>query len=229
MRQRSSYQTTTDHLPLYRQEKIFGRARPDHRPLDTGAVGRTNRRAAPAAGRCPARSRAAPTRDPRCGFHADSDTHSTHIRTVAPSACRGDMVVVRYADDSVVGFRKQWQAQQFLVQLQERLARFDLSLNAAKTRLIEFGRFAIGKRRRRALGKPETFDFLGFTHCCSTKRNGDFQVLRLTVKKRMRATLLAIRDELQRRRHEPVRVQGQWLNRGGLFQLPRGVGQPAPP
>jgi RNA-directed DNA polymerase len=132
---------------------------------------------------------------------------------------RGDMVVVRYADDSVVGFRKQSQAQQFLAQLQERLARFGLSLNAAKTRLIEFGRFAIGKRRRRGLGKPETFDFLGFTHCCSTKRNGDFQVLRLTVKKRMRATLLAIRDELQRRRHELVRAQGQWLNRvvGGYF------------
>lgn len=112
-----------------------------------------------------------------------------------------------------ISTRRGCKAPQFLERLQERLARFGLSLNAAKTRLIEFGRFAIGKRRRRGLGKPETFDFLGFTHCCSTKRNGDFQVLRLTVKKRMRATLLAIRDELQRRRHEPVRAQGQWLNR----------------
>ncbi|WP_337994107.1 reverse transcriptase domain-containing protein [Pseudomonas shahriarae] len=125
---------------------------------------------------------------------------------------RGDVIVVRYADDSVVGFRTQWQAQQFLVQLQERLARF-VSLNASKTRLIEFGRFAARNRRKRGLGKPETFDFLGFTHCCSPNRSGGFQILRLTVKKRMRATLLAIRDELKRRRHEPVRVVGQWLNR----------------
>ncbi|WP_191622682.1 group II intron reverse transcriptase/maturase [Pseudomonas fluorescens] len=126
---------------------------------------------------------------------------------------RGDVIVVRYADDSVVGFRTQWQAQQFLVQLQERLARFGLSLNASKTRLIEFGRFAARNRRKRGLGKPETFDFLGFTHCCSTNRSGGFQILRLTVKKRMRATLLAIRDELKRRRHEPIRAQGQWLTR----------------
>ncbi|CAI9008924.1 hypothetical protein EMIT0324P_90008 [Pseudomonas chlororaphis] len=88
-----------------------------------------------------------------------------------------------------------------------------LSLNASKTRLIEFGRFAARNRRKRGLGKPETFDFLGFTHCCSTNRSGGFQILRLTVKKRMRATLLAIRDELKRRCHEPVRVVGQWLNR----------------
>lgn len=105
------------------------------------------------------------------------------------------------------------QAQKFLQQLRERLARFGLSLNASKTRLIEFGRFAAKNRRDRGLGKPETFDFLGFTHCCSTNRNGGFQILRLTVKKRMRATLPVIRDELKRPRHEPIRVQGQWLNR----------------
>jgi len=126
---------------------------------------------------------------------------------------RGDVIIVRYADDSVVGFRTKVQAQQFLVQLQDRLAKFGLSLNASKTRLIEFGRFAARNRRKRGLGKPQTFDFLGFTHCCSTNRNGGFQILRLTVKKRMRATLLAIRDELKRRRHEPIRVQGQWLTR----------------
>ncbi len=125
----------------------------------------------------------------------------------------GDVIVVRYADDSVVGFRTQWQAQQFLVLLQERLARFGLSLNASKTRLIEFGRFAASNRRKRGLGKPETFDFLGFTHCCGTNRSGGFQILRLTVKKRMRATLLAIRDELKRRRHESVQLVGQWVTR----------------
>lgn len=105
------------------------------------------------------------------------------------------------------------QAQQFLVELPERLARFGLSLNTSKTRLIEFGRFAVINRRNRGLRKPETFDFLGFTHCCSVSGRGDFQVLRLTVKQRMRATLLAIRDELKRRRHEPIRAQGQWLTR----------------
>ncbi len=87
---------------------------------------------------------------------------------------RGDVIVVRYADDSVMSFRMQWQAQQFLVQLQERLARFGLSLNASKTRLIEFGRFAARNRRKRGLGKPEAFDFLGFTHCCSANRSGGF-------------------------------------------------------
>jgi hypothetical protein len=126
---------------------------------------------------------------------------------------RGDVIVVRYADDSVVGVRTKVLAQQFLVQLQKRLARFGLSLNASKTRLIEFGRFTVTNRRKRGVRKPETFDFLGFTHCCSVSRRGDFQVLRLTVKKRMRATLLAIREELSRRRHDLVRVQGQWLKR----------------
>ncbi|WP_244542136.1 reverse transcriptase domain-containing protein [Azotobacter beijerinckii] len=126
---------------------------------------------------------------------------------------RSDVIVVRYADDSVVGFRAQWQAQRVLMQLQERLTRFGLSLNASKTRLTEFGCFAVQNRRPQELGKPETVDFLGFTHCCSTNRSGGFQILRLTVKKRMRATLLAIRDELNRRRHEPVRVVGQWLTR----------------
>lgn len=129
---------------------------------------------------------------------------------------RGDVIVVRYADDCVVGFRTKVQAQQFLAQLQERLARFGLSLNASKTRLIDLDRFAVINRRKLGLGKPETFDFLGITQFCSVSRRSDFQVLRLTVKKRMRATLLAIRDELKRRRHEPIRVQGQWL-----LQLPR--------
>ena len=123
----------------------------------------------------------------------------------------GEMIAVRYADDSVVGFRTQWLARRFLEQLQKRLAKFGLSLNASKTRLIEFGRFAVFNRRKRGLGKPETFDFLGFTHCCDTTRSGEFQVLRLTVKKRMRATLQGIRIALSRRRHECVQVVGRWL------------------
>ncbi|WP_267894499.1 reverse transcriptase domain-containing protein [Pseudomonas bohemica] len=98
-----------------------------------------------------------------------------------PRHARGDMVIVRYADDSVVEFRTKVQAQQFLMQLQERLARFGLSLNASKIRLIEFGRFAVMNRRKRGLRKPETFDFLGLTHRCSVSRRGDFEVLRLTV------------------------------------------------
>jgi len=91
-----------------------------------------------------------------------------HSRQWRERHARGDVIVVRYADDSVVGFRTKVQAQQFLEQLRERLARFGLSLNTSKTRLIEFGRFAARNCRKRSLGKPKTFDFLGFTHCCST-------------------------------------------------------------
>jgi hypothetical protein len=97
--------------------------------------------------------------------------------------------------------------------MKERLAKFGLSLNATKTRLIEFGRFAATNRKRRGQSKPETFDFLGFTHCCGTDRQGRFKVTRLTVKKRMRATLEAIRAVLMRRRHESVAIVGKWLNR----------------
>ena len=85
-------------------------------------------------------------------------------------------------------------ARQFLHDLQERLAKFGLALHPDKTRLIEFGRFAVENRRTRGQGRPETFDFLGFTHCCGTNRRGRFQLVRLTVKKRMRATLTAIRE-----------------------------------
>jgi len=102
---------------------------------------------------------------------------------------RGNVIVVRYADDSVFGFKSEETARRFLTAMKERLAKFGLSLNATKTRLIEFGRFAATNRKRRGQSKPETFDFLGFTHCCGTDRQGRFQVTRLTVKKRMRATL----------------------------------------
>lgn len=126
---------------------------------------------------------------------------------------RGEVVVVRYADDSVVGFEKAETARAFLDDLRERLAKFGLALHPEKTRLIEFGRFAAGRRRARGQARPESFDFLGFTHCCGTDRKGKFQVVRLTAKKRMRATIVAIRETLYRRRHEPVPVVGAWLQR----------------
>jgi RNA-directed DNA polymerase len=126
---------------------------------------------------------------------------------------RGQVIAVRYADDSVFGFKSETTARQFLAAMQGRLAKFGLTLNAKKTRLIEFGRFAASTRKRRGQDKPETFDFLGFTHCCSTTRQGLFQVRRLTVKKRMRAKIAEIRVELMRRRHQPIAVVGKWLNR----------------
>jgi RNA-directed DNA polymerase len=126
---------------------------------------------------------------------------------------RGQVIAVRYADDSVFGFKSEKTARQFLAAMQDRLAKFGLTLNAKKTRLIEFGRFAANNRKRRGQDKPETFDFLGFTHCCSTTRQGLFQVRRLTVKKRMRAKIAEVRVELMRRRHQPIAVVGKWLNR----------------
>ena len=124
---------------------------------------------------------------------------------------RGAMIVVRYADDSVFGFEKEQVAKRFLADMQARMRKFGLTLNASKTRLIEFGRLALQKRKQRGAGKPETFDFLGFTHCCGVGRGGKFQVIRLTIKKRMRATLEAIGRELMQRRHQPVPVVGKWL------------------
>lgn len=126
---------------------------------------------------------------------------------------RGKAIMVRYADDSVFGFKNQEAATSFLAAMHERLAKFGLSLNTAKTRLIEFGRFAASNRQSRGQGKPETFDFLGFTHCCSTSRQGRYNILRLTVKKRMRAKIAQIRVELMRRRHLPIAEVGMWLNK----------------
>ena len=126
---------------------------------------------------------------------------------------RGNVIIVRYADDSVFGFKNEEDAGGFLTAMQERMAKFGLTLNAKKTRLIEFGRFAARDRSQRGQSKPETFDFLGFTHCCGIDRQGRFKVIRLTMKKRMRATLKAIRVELMRRRHESVAIVGKWLNR----------------
>ena len=127
--------------------------------------------------------------------------------------CCGRMIAIRYADDSVFGFEREDTARRFLVVLHERMARFGLVLHPAKTRLLAFGRSAAQQRRRQGLGRPETFDFLGFTHCCGRTRGGGFQIVRLTSKKRMRATLRALRQTLWRRRHEPVTTIGPWLGR----------------
>ena len=124
---------------------------------------------------------------------------------------RGDMIIVRWADDFIVGFEHRSDAERFLADLRERFARFGLGLHADKTRLIEFGRHAVRQRRERGLGKPETFDFLGFTHCCAKTRNGRFMLRRTTIKKRMAAKLREVKTELMRRRHLPIPDQGRWL------------------
>jgi len=124
---------------------------------------------------------------------------------------RGEMIVVRFADDAVVGFEHHDDAQRFLADLRDRFAEFNLELAAEKTRLIEFGRFAAPNREARGLPKPETFDFLGLTHICGRTRSGRFALKRVTSKKRLRAKLREVKTELMRRRHLPVPAQGQWL------------------
>jgi RNA-directed DNA polymerase len=134
---------------------------------------------------------------------------------------RGDVIVVRYADDLVVGFQSRTEAERFLNDFRERLAKFGLELHAEKTRLIEFGRFAVENRKRRGEGKPETFTFLGFTHYCGKRRkDGAFIVWRETAKKRLVAKLKAIKLELKRRRHEPIASVGAWLQKvtSGYYQ-----------
>jgi group II intron reverse transcriptase/maturase len=134
---------------------------------------------------------------------------------------QGDVIVVRYADDLVVGFESRAEAERFLEEFRERLARFGLELHAEKTRLIEFGRFAASNREKRGEGKPETFTFLGFTHYCGKRRkDGAFIVWRETAKKRLVAKLQAIKTELKRRRHEPVSSVGAWLQKvtSGYYQ-----------
>jgi RNA-directed DNA polymerase len=124
----------------------------------------------------------------------------------------GDMIVVRYADDTIVGFQHRRDAERFLNDLKNRLAQFALSLHPEKTRLIEFGAFAAERRKRRGESKPETFDFLGFTHLCGTRKDGTgFQLVRRTQRKRMRAKLNEIAGTLRRVRHRPIDEQGQWL------------------
>jgi RNA-directed DNA polymerase len=123
----------------------------------------------------------------------------------------GDVVIVRFCDDFVVGFQHRHEAEQFRGVLVERFRQFNLELNADKTRLIEFGRFADQNRKNRGVGKAETFDFLGFTHICGKTRKGRFIVLRKTIRKRIRIKLLELRKELRRRLHVPIPEVGKWL------------------
>ena len=124
---------------------------------------------------------------------------------------RGDVVIVRYADDFVVGFEHESDARRFWRELEERFAEFGLELHPDKTRLIEFGRYADERRSRGGRGKPETFVFLGLRHICSKDRRGRFQLKRVTDSKRLGAKLAALRRELKRRRHRPVPKVGAWL------------------
>jgi RNA-directed DNA polymerase len=124
---------------------------------------------------------------------------------------RGDMVVVRYADDIVLGFQREVDAKRFLEDMHKRLEKFSLALNPEKTRLIEFGRFAAENRKRRGFGKPETFTFLGFTFICGKSPTGHFHIQRKTRRDRMRATLRRVKAELRQRRHQPIPEQGRWL------------------
>jgi len=126
--------------------------------------------------------------------------------------CRGDVVVVRYADDFVIGFENHSEATACLEELRTRFAKFGLKLHEGKTRLIEFGRYAIERRQRRGEGRPETFDFLGFTHkCAKTRKHGWFTIHRHSMANRMRAKLREIKAKLRRRMHRPVGETGRWL------------------
>jgi RNA-directed DNA polymerase len=125
---------------------------------------------------------------------------------------KGDVIIVRYADDLVLGFQQRADAVRFLEEFEERLAKFGLELHPDKTRLIEFGRYAARDRKQRGEGKPETFNFLGFTHYCGQRHKTEtFTVWRITAKKRMVAKLKAIKAGLQRRKHDRTSQVGVWL------------------
>jgi group II intron reverse transcriptase/maturase len=124
---------------------------------------------------------------------------------------RGDVTIVRYADDAIIGFQHETQARQYLAELQERLGEFGLELNEDKTKLIRFGRFARGNREERGEGKPESFTFLGFQHICATNKVGRFEVRRITAGERRRKKLQEIKQDLRRRMHQPIAETGQWL------------------
>src|ERR1700719_952411 len=132
----------------------------------------------------------------------------------------GDMIIVRYADDFIVGFEHEADARRFLDEMRERLGEFALTLHPEKTRLIEFGRYAVDSRKRRGLGKPETFNFLGFTFICGKSRRGSFLVKRKSRRDRMQAKLQAIKQELRQRMHQPIPQQGKWLKQvvAGYFR-----------
>jgi group II intron reverse transcriptase/maturase len=123
----------------------------------------------------------------------------------------GDMLVVRFADDIVVGFQEKAEAERFRSELEQRLKQFNLELHPTKTRLLEFGRFAAERRQERGDGKPETFDFLGFTHICGKTQKGKFTVLRQTIRKRLQAKLREVKLQLRKRMHGSVATVGGWL------------------
>jgi len=134
------------------------------------------------------------------------------VRAWRRKQARGDVIVVRFADDIVLGFQNESEAGRFRQELAERLGKFGLELHPEKTRLLEFGPTAAASRKRRGQGKPETFDFLGFTHICAKKRsNGRFTVLRQTIRKRLQAKLSEVKAELRRRMHDPIPEVGKWL------------------
>jgi len=140
-------------------------------------------------------------------LHHVFDLWAQHWRRQA----NGDVIVVRYADDIVMGFQKEADARRFWEDVAERFAKFGLELSPEKTRLLSFGRRAAARGRRSGRGKPETFDFLGFTHVCGKTPDGKFQLLRLTSRKRMRRKLSEVKAELRRRLHRPVPEVGKWL------------------
>ena len=124
---------------------------------------------------------------------------------------KGDMIIVRYADDFVIGFQYYEEAEAFLAALHKRLSNYELTLHPQKTRLIEFGKYASGDRKRKGKGKPETFDFLGFTHICTKNRKGDFFLRRKTKRKRFKRKLDEVKGELKKRMHAKVDDTGKWL------------------
>src|SRR5438552_10050177 len=126
---------------------------------------------------------------------------------------KGKVMAIRYADDLVVGFERRDEAERFLKEFGERLAKFGLELHPEKTRMIEFGPNAARDRRARREGKPESFTFLGFAHSCGTTRQGHFQIRRQTARKRLEAKLQNIKQTLRSRMHEPVPKVGEWLER----------------
>jgi len=135
-------------------------------------------------------------------------------------SARGEVIIVRYADDFIVGFQHRDDAERFRLDLTERLRHFELELHPDKTRLVEFGRFAAQRRAEKGQTKPETFDFLGFTHIGGRRKSGEFMLVRHTSQKRMRRRLKDIREEIHDRRHAPVNEQGKWLGQvmRGYFQ-----------
>ena len=135
-------------------------------------------------------------------------------------SAQGDVIIVRYADDAVIGFQHEYEAEKFLKDLREQLRKYGLELNEDKTRLIRFGRFARQNRDERGEGKPEAFTFLGFQHICAENSLGRFEVRRITDGDRRRKKLQGIKQELRRRMHDPVAQVGGWLQERAQRLLP---------